>query len=269
MRTKFRQLLHACAAGEQAVEWPLLGAALAFLAAFAWPILDPGLSPSLQRLCDLVTWAAWVAFAIDFAVRLALATERRRYLLRHLHDLAVIALPLLRPLRLLRLVTVIGALNRRAGSSLRGRVVVYVVGATTLLTAVAALAMLDAERNAPGANITTVGDALWWGTTTITTVGYGDRSPRPPRDASSRSDSCSPASLCSVSLPPPWPSWIIDESAKNRGREGGHLGAGRSADLRGPPSQGAAAARPEDSTGYGRRRLARTVRLQPAQATVL
>ncbi len=176
--------------------------------------------------------------------------------------LAVIALPLLRPLRLLRLVAVIGVLNRRAGSSLRGRVVVYVVGATTLLTAVAALAMLDAERNAPGANITTVGDALWWGITTITTVGYGDRSPRPPRDASSRSDSCSPASLCSVSLPPPWPSWIIDESAKNRGRAGGHLGAGRSADLRGPPSQGAAAARPEDSTGYGRRRLARTVSLE-------
>ncbi len=162
---------------EQAVEWPLLAAALAFLAAFAWPILDPDLSPSLQRLCNLVTWAAWVAFAIDFAVRLTLATERRRYLVRHLHDLAVIALPLLRPLRLLRLVTVIGVLNRRAGSSLRGRVVVYVVGATTLLTAVAALAMLDAERNAPGANITTVGDALWWGATTITTVGYGDRYP--------------------------------------------------------------------------------------------
>jgi hypothetical protein len=38
-----------------------------------------------------------------------------------------------------------------------------------------ALAVLDAERGKPGANITTFGDAIWWAMTTITTVGYGDR----------------------------------------------------------------------------------------------
>jgi voltage-gated potassium channel len=152
-------------------------AALAFLAAYAWPILDPDLSAGVLLACALVTWTAWAVFAVEYVTRVALAPDRRRYVLRHLHDLAVIVLPLLRPLRLLRLVTVIGALNRRAGSSLRGRVVVYVAGGTTLLTVVAALAMLDAERDAPGANITTIGDALWWAVTTITTVGYGDRYP--------------------------------------------------------------------------------------------
>jgi voltage-gated potassium channel len=152
-------------------------AALAFLVAYAWPILDPDLPDGLLLACAVVTWTAWAVFAVDYVARVALAPDRRRYVLCHLHDLAVIALPLLRPLRLLRLVTVIGALNRRAGSSLRGRVVVYVAGGTTLLTAVAALAMLDAERGAPQANITTIGDALWWAMTTITTVGYGDRYP--------------------------------------------------------------------------------------------
>jgi voltage-gated potassium channel len=29
--------------------------------------------------------------------------------------------------------------------------------------------MLDAERHAEGSNITTIGDALWWSVTTITT----------------------------------------------------------------------------------------------------
>ena len=29
----------------------------------------------------------------------------------------------------------------------------------------------------PGANITTIGDALWWGIVTIATVGYGDYYP--------------------------------------------------------------------------------------------
>jgi voltage-gated potassium channel len=40
-----------------------------------------------------------------------------------------------------------------------------------------AVTVLDAERNAPGANITSFGDALWWASTTVTTVGYGDRYP--------------------------------------------------------------------------------------------
>jgi voltage-gated potassium channel len=160
-----------------ATEWPLMAAAVAFLAAYAWPILDPGLPAGASLACVAVTWAAWAGFALDYIARVFLATHRRRYVLRHLHDLAVILLPLLRPLRLLRLVTVIGALNRRAGSSLRGQVVVYVAGGTALLTAVAALAMLDAERGQPDANITTIGDALWWAVTTITTVGYGDRYP--------------------------------------------------------------------------------------------
>jgi voltage-gated potassium channel len=99
------------------------------------------------------------------------------YWSRHLADLAVIALPMLRPLRLLRLLMLLRVLNRRATASLRGRVAIYVGGAAVLLLLCASLAVLDAERHAAGANITTFGEALWWSAVTVSTVGYGDRYP--------------------------------------------------------------------------------------------
>lgn len=168
---------HARDRWESVAEMPLTLLALLFLVAYAWPILDPDLARSWVVACQVVTWGAWVLFALDYAARLSLSRDRARFIRSNVFDLAVVALPILRPLRLLRLVTLLAVLNRYAGDNLRGKVAVYVAGSTLLILFVASLAVLDAERGAEGANISNFGDALWWAMTTVTTVGYGDRFP--------------------------------------------------------------------------------------------
>ncbi|KRE26465.1 ion transporter [Mycobacterium sp. Soil538] len=161
---------------QRRTELPLAGVAVLFLAAYAVGVLAQPQGAAAWTL-GLVTGISWLAFVIDYVVRLSLAPNRWRWFYRHLFDLAIVVLPMLRPLRLLRLVTLIAVLQRAVGDAIRGRVVLYTVSGALLLVFVASLAVLDAERGQPDAHITDFGQALWWSVTTITTVGYGDLTP--------------------------------------------------------------------------------------------
>ena len=106
-----------------------------------------------------------------------LADQRLEYAARHWYDVVLVVVPMLRPLRLLRLLAFARILGRSASRNLAGRITLYVIGSALAAVGLGALAILDAERDAAGATITTFGDALWWAATTVMTVGYGDRYP--------------------------------------------------------------------------------------------
>ena len=162
---------------ERRSDIPMLLLAVAFLVAYAWPVLDSDLDSDVIASLNVLSWAVWAAFAVDFAIRLWLAEDRGRYARRHWYDVALVVLPFLRPMRLLRLLAFARVLNRTAAGSLVGRVSTYVVGVAVISVGLGAVAVLDVEQDAKGANITSFGDALWWACTTVTTVGYGDRFP--------------------------------------------------------------------------------------------
>ena len=167
---------------EKLSEWPLAGIAVVFLAAYSIQVLaqPQGYTAAVLQAVLLITY---LAFVVDYVVRLSLAPNRARWFVRHLFDLAIVALPMLRPLQLLRLVVVVTALQRAVGDAIRGRVILYTVSCATVLIYAASLAILEVERSEPNANIKNFGDAVWWSISTVTIrrsvalhrMGAGDR----------------------------------------------------------------------------------------------
>jgi len=157
--------------------WPLTIAALIFIVVRTAQVVGD-LDGIARVMTATATAALWGVFIVDYLGRLLLAgRERWRWARHHLFDLAVVVFPALRPVRLLHAATRIRIFTRTAGNSLRARLLIYGVGAALLLIWDISLAVLEVERHAPGANITRVGDAVWWAFCTVTTVGYGDYTP--------------------------------------------------------------------------------------------
>jgi len=156
------------------MEWPLTIAALVFFAAYAFEILA-GLTGAYELLAEGIIWVAWGVFVVDYFTRLIITEKRWKWFTHHLLDLAIVVLPMLRPLRLMRFLTFIAIIQRGAGGIVRGRVVLFTIGSTLLIILIAGLAIYDAEHQV--GNIRSFGDAVWWSFVTMTTVGYGDYYP--------------------------------------------------------------------------------------------
>jgi len=161
---------------QEVAYWPLLIASLAFLVAYSYQVIADIPYPG-RGWTVAVLLLTWIVFLVDYLARLVLAPRRWAWFRGHVFDLLIVLLPVLRPLRLLRALTLRRHPRQTQGDALRNRILVYGAATVAILIWIASLAELETERHAPGATITSMGDAVWWSFVTITTVGYGDYTP--------------------------------------------------------------------------------------------
>jgi len=154
--------------------------ALAYLLIYAWPIINPTLDANTLTTIEIAGNLVWALFVVDVLVRLCLNRSPRNFLKSNWLDIVAVAVPVLRPLRGLRILSVAVIASRRLKGALQYKIAIYALGTTLLIVFIAGLAVTEAERNAPGANIHDAFQGWWWAFITLATVGYGDKFPVTP-----------------------------------------------------------------------------------------
>ena len=155
--------------------------------AFIWTAvlivrLTVPMSPVDRERLVVVNLAIWLVFGLAFFAQLLLASSRSRFLRTHIPDLIAVGLPFvqvvqvariatfLRPAWLVWIVLVGHRAITEAGELFRRERLWYVLALLGISTFLGAAGVYFFERDIPGTDFATFGDALWWALALGTTV---------------------------------------------------------------------------------------------------
>lgn len=122
----------------------------------------------------------WFVFMLEYFLKLYLAGSKLVYVRENWIDALVIVAPLFRSFKvfhLLRAPILLVSDEIIKFFKMQRLNFLYFFIISLVLIFVASDLELFFEREAPNANITTFGDAVWWGFVTFSTLGYGDKYP--------------------------------------------------------------------------------------------
>jgi voltage-gated potassium channel len=142
------------------------------------------LSSHTRSVLAGLDYLIWGVFASVFAIKIVVAPNRIKFLRSSWFDAVLVVLPMFRPLRSLRLfrIGVVVAAGGRVATVARdlGQRKGLQFAAAAALTVILVFGSLVTvtERDEADSTIHDISDGLWWATTTVTTVGYGDTYPK-------------------------------------------------------------------------------------------